>query len=414
MPRPLRHLLTAATVAIVLVPSGSGHGPANPGEDRRAVVAVFAAASYAPGTTARLRIWSPERRLDVQLFRAGLGPSRTRRDDELLGRALGPARRCTVRNGSVEIAIGSWPSGLYFARLTAPDGRVGFAPFVVRPRVPGQARVAVVLPTYTWQAYNFRDVDGDGVGDTWYADRRLHVVALRRPFLDRGVPPHYRGYDAGFAHWLASSGRAADVLADEDLDRVASGERLADRYDLIVFAGHEEYVTDHIYDLVERYRDLGGNLLFVSANNFFARVERVGDRLVGPTRWRDLGRPEARLIGVQYVDWNQDRWPNRDYRVVGAHRASWLFRGTGLANGSSFGRFGIEIDARTADSPRSTVVLARIGGIFGSGKSAEMTYYETPRGSKVLAAGTINFGGAAWFPVVARLLDNAWARLARP
>ena len=43
-----------------------------------------------------------------------------------------------------------------------------------------------------------------------------------------------------------------------------------------------------------------------------------------------------------------------------------------------------------------------------------MTYYETARGSKVLAAGTINFGGAAWFPVVARLLDNAWARLARP
>jgi len=38
MRRTRRHLLTAATVAIVLVPTGGGHGPANAGEDRRAVV----------------------------------------------------------------------------------------------------------------------------------------------------------------------------------------------------------------------------------------------------------------------------------------------------------------------------------------------------------------------------------------
>ena len=52
---------------------------------------------------------------------------------------------------------------------TAADGRVGFAPFVVRPRSLGEHRVAVVLPTLTWQAYNLRDDDGDGKGDSWYA-----------------------------------------------------------------------------------------------------------------------------------------------------------------------------------------------------------------------------------------------------
>ena len=35
-------------------------------------------------------------------------------------------------------------------------------------------------------------------------------------------------------------------------------------------------MTKRLYDLVQQYRDLGGNLLFLSANNFFRRVDRVG------------------------------------------------------------------------------------------------------------------------------------------
>jgi hypothetical protein len=169
-----------------------------------------------------------------------------------------------------------------------------------------------------------------------------------------------------------------------------------------------------MFDVVERYRDLGGNLAFLSANNFFYRVERRGPMLHGRTRWRDVGRPESRLVGSQYVDWFQDAFPNRPYRVVGASRAPWLFAGTALHDGSRFGSFGIEIDARTLASPRGTRVLARIPDIFGPGKSAEMTYYETPAGAKVFAAGVLNFGGAAWYPEVSRMVANVWARLSRP
>jgi hypothetical protein len=71
---------------------------------------------------------------------------------------------------TITIRIPNVPSGLYYAELTGPDGRVGYAPFVVRPAVLGAtSRVLVVLPTNTWQAYNFQDVDGNGYGDTWYA-----------------------------------------------------------------------------------------------------------------------------------------------------------------------------------------------------------------------------------------------------
>ena len=48
-------------------------------------------------------------------------------------------------------------------------------------------------------------------------------------------------------------------------------------------------MTTHEYDVVTRYRDLGGNLMFLSANNFFWKVDKQGagaaqDRAVAPDR----------------------------------------------------------------------------------------------------------------------------------
>jgi hypothetical protein len=214
--------------------------------------------------------------------------------------------------------------------------------------------------------------------------------------------------------WLVLHGKQADFLSDDDLDAVARGDRLARAYDLVVFSGHHEYVTTHEYDVVGRYRDLGGNLAFLSADNFFYRVVRHGDRIFREGRWRDLGRPEAGLVGSQYVDWNHDTYKNKPYTVVGARRAPWLFRGTGFADGDSFGVYGIEIDARTDASPRGTQVLCRIPDAFGPGKSAEMTYYETSRGAKVFAAGVMNFGGSALWPGVSEMVANIWTELSRP
>ena len=104
----------------------------------------------------------------------------------------------------------------------AADGRVGFAPFVVRPRRLGEHRVAVVLPTLTWQAYNLRDDDGDGKGDTWYADWKHKTVRLGRPFLNRGVPYHFRRYDLPFLHWLIANGPARRRTSPSPTSRHAS------------------------------------------------------------------------------------------------------------------------------------------------------------------------------------------------
>ena len=58
------------------------------------------------------------------------------------------------------------------------------------------------MPTNTWQAYNFRDADGNGWGDTWYAKGAQSTAALGRMFIRRGVPPQWRKYDVGFLRWL--------------------------------------------------------------------------------------------------------------------------------------------------------------------------------------------------------------------
>ena len=301
---------------------------------------------------------------------------------------------------------GAWPSGLYFLRVLAADGRVGYAPIVLRPRRLGEHRVAVVLSTNTWQAENLADENGDGWGDSWNVSGAIRRVDLRRPYLGPGLPQRFRRRDLAFFSWLERTHKEADYLADDDLARVQSGDVLRRAYDLVVFPGHEQYVTEHAYDVIRRFRDLGGRLMFLSAQNFFQKVRREGPFLRRGPLWRRLGRPEAGLVGVQYGASGRKQKP---YLVQGAGGEPWVFAGTGLANGSAFGRFGIAIDARAPSSPSGTTVLARIPRAIGN-RDAEMTLYRTSAGARVFAAGTIDFAASLGLPAVSQLVDNVWAR----
>jgi hypothetical protein len=412
-------LVVAGIATMVLVTSARGPGEPTP-EGRAptptellpAVEGAFALESYAPGETARLVISNRARGITLQILRSGPERRLTRSNVTMNGVPVS-ARVAIGSSGgrrTVRVTIGDWSSGLYFARLVAADGRLGFAPFVVRPRRLGQHRVAVILPTLTWQAYNVRDDDGDGRGDSWYAHWQNKTVRLGRPFLSRGVPYNFRRYDLPFLQWLAWTGRDVDVLAQSDVEAASPG-RLAAAYDLIVFPGHHEYVTTREYDAIEGYRDLGGSLMFLSANNFFWQVLRQGNTITKTRLWRDLGRPEAALIGVQYRV--NGTTPRRPWIVRRAPAISWVFAGTGLKRGSPFGRGGVEIDQVAATSPRGTQVLAEIPNLFGAGLTAQMTYYETEHGAKVFAAGAFYLIRLIHLdPMIARLVENLWARLA--
>ena len=160
------------------------------------------------------------------------------------GRAGERERRFAVlRNGStIAIEIGDWPSGLYFARLTAP-GRVGFAPFVVRAaaarRAPRRGRppdphlAGLQLPRRRRRRarrHLVRDAGPPAV------PARPAVPEPRRPAALPQVRPALPALAAPDRppRRRALAGRARRA-------RPATGSQRA--YDLIVFPGHHEYVT---------------------------------------------------------------------------------------------------------------------------------------------------------------------------
>ena len=385
------------------------------------LLAGFAERSFAPGQVAVLRITGgAARRATLQLFLAGaVGTGQAKLagwDKSTFGEAVTaprPVQRPAAGTPwNVPIRLGtSWPSGDYVARLSW-RGHSAYAPFILRAPRLGTAPVLVIEPTNTWHAYDVVD------GDSWYLNPSVHNVDLTHPFSDHdvrggvvptGLPEQFWRLDVGFLRWYWPSGYRADFFSDDDLEHISSVQQLL-RYRLIVFAGHEEYVTSHVYDLITRYRNAGGNLAFLSANNFFYRVEVHGNTMVGRTRWRDLGRPEAALVGAQYIGWNQARWPNHPYRVVDSLAAPWLFQGTGFHDGTSFGNYGIEIDEPNTVSPAGTNVLAEIADEFGPGKPADMTIYRMGRAT-VFDAGVFNFGASAHWAHISTMVSNLWSHL---
>jgi hypothetical protein len=408
-------VIAAASLVFGMV-LGSGRAGTSP------LLAGFGARSYAPGQVAVLAVTGGDtNRATLQIFQAGASgtPGRAAApgwDRHTFGKPVTTPqqvlRPAGNRSWSVRVPLGSdWPSGDYVARL-AWGGHTDYAPFVLRPRRLGVSPVLVVEPTNTWHAYDVVD------GDSWYLDSSVHVIDLTHPFassrvtgarVPAGLPQQFSRYDLGFLRWYWHSGYRADFISDDDLERIASAHQLS-CYRLIVFAGHEEYVTSHTFNVVTGYRDAGGNLAFLSANNFFYKVSVSGNTMTGRTPWRRLGRPEAALVGAQYAGWDEGKYPNRPYRITDTAAAPWLFAGTGLHDGSRVGNYGIEVDEPNAASPPHTHVLAEIPNELGPGKPAQMTIYTRGR-STVFDAGTINFGASAHWPALSRFFSNLWSHL---
>ena len=105
--------------------------------------------------------------------------------------------------------------------------------------------------------------------------RRGHFTArLYRPFLNRGVPPHFRSYDLYFLHWLSRTGKQVDILSQAELDAIrdpaiaAQGLRRA-------HLPRSSRIRDRAASTT-RSRDSAteaGSLVFLSANNFFWRID---------------------------------------------------------------------------------------------------------------------------------------------
>ena len=330
-------------------------------------------------------------------------------------------RDCTgqiVSTGTdgLEVPIGLDP-GLYHAIATDPSGDRFSAPVVVRSLWPvdkPKSRTALVVwPYLTWRAYSAYDADLNGIPDSWYQFWRQRRVSLKGPLLRDGVEDDHKAA-VGFSRWLCARPVRTQQITDVELGRLPLSTLR--KYNAIVFPGHSEYYEPDTYDLLKRYRDGGGNLVFLQANPFYrqVRVDPARNAVVMTDYDAREGRSDFALTGVGYDGCCFPKARAEPYVAATGRdyaRVRWLFRGTGIGPGQAFGVANSESDRVDPGlSPRDHVIAGQaiMRGKFGVIHAA-MTWSHAGRG-QVFATGNYTFlrmGRGLTY----KLLDNVWARL---
>lgn len=324
----------------------------------------------------------------------------------------------------VDIAIAADAApGVYIANLTeaddangldaiAPptdsaDARTAKALFVVRGTGTGR-RILFKISLFTYHAYNLTDgvtatsdaTAGDSLyGSLWSVRTNLHrpgggtggdvFDAFNDPVLTNDAAPPsprqtFAHCEAPFVRWLESNGYAelVDYCTDLDLEEDAS---ILSPYALLVSVGHDEYWTANMRAALMAFRDAGGNLALFSGNVAFRpptfdpasfSIARVGAPTDAKGSWRAVvpPAPENVLTGVSYAKaggWWANGRPAVGYTV--ADPSHWVFAGTGLALGQTFGAddflVGYECDGCVFADDGS-------GRLFATGEDSSPTSFE--------------------------------------
>jgi hypothetical protein len=371
--------------------------------------------SVRPGETLALHVSTDRPRFRVELYRQGAALERIAE--------LGPFDGVDVPDGPPDEDWGwpgyslpvpsDWRTGAYVAMLVevdadgterAPDratthGTSAKALFVVRSARPGvDASILYKVSTNTFHAYNATGYGSLYAEAVWSRQRPRpgFKVTLRRPGggaggdvepgdpVDAHAPDSRRQtfahWDAPFVAWLEGSGYRLDYCTDLDLH---DDPDLLAPYALLLSTGHDEYWSGKMRDHVDRFVEAGGNVAYFSGNIAGWRIHVVDDgtaivcaKVKPPAGehetwerddWHDLGDPENRTTAVSIAGaggwWNGPRDP-LGYTVQ--HAAHWVYDGTGLGEGETFGErddhplLGYEVDG--AEFRRRHGVAVPTGG----------------------------------------------------
>jgi hypothetical protein len=345
----------------------------------------------------------------------------------------------------------SWPSGLYTAHFEPGVPGQDRALFVVRSADPGAAaRILVSIPFPTFHAYV---LSGESGASPYWNEQpdRARRVSLHRP---RANGPKW---EKPILQWLANSGYAIDYCSGFDLH---DGLDLFSAYQLLVCIGHDEYWTAQMRDMAEHFLAEGGNVAFLTGNTcwwqfrleddgrtFVCYRDATEDPLTGidnahvTVEWSSapVNRPENALTGTSFRR-GAGCWSNTavmaDVAWTVTFADHWVFEGTGLVDGDTFGRgtVGYETDAvEVAEdngvaritgrdgAPPSFVVLGRADlsdwRRWGQGGAATMGVFRGIGGGTVFNAATTGWGnglGIAADPIVDRITRNVLTKLSSP
>jgi len=332
----------------------------------------------------------------------------------------------------------TWTTGVYLAQITNQNGWIGEILFVVRD----DNRVANFLyqvPVLTYAAYNnyprgasngksIYDADSSGA-NTIVGSPRAVKVSLDRP--QRHQFGSWLGTDWTEIHlvaWLEKMGYDINYTTDLDIHAAAPG--YLEKYKGIIYGGHTEYWTKAMYDKTEFARSAGTNLAFFGANavHWQVRMENSGkgtanrvlacykdelnttqfdpitDPLLKTMKWRDLGRAEQTLIGVQHDinGWNLNT-TNQPPLIIN-NSSNWVYADTNFTDGTAVPYLiGYEIDnlnsayaAPTSMSQTSQTILGNSPYVNhgGAAYTSQASIYQAPSGAWVFGSGTMSWSWA--------------------
>jgi hypothetical protein len=318
----------------------------------------------------------------------------------------------------------NWASGIYLAHLIVSSTYESYIIFVLRD----DSRKATFLyqqPVTTYQAYNnwggasyYDSGETDANGNTIPAVK----VSFDRPYAGDGWGeydslPSIPFYESHFVRWLEMMGY--DVTYSTNLDTHTNGAALLN-YQAFLDGGHDEYWSMEMYNAMQAARDAGVNLAFLCANNGYwqirmensssgtpnrvqvcykdAQTDPVTDPALKTIQWRDLGRPEQQLDGIQFGQ-NND-WPDNANFVV-TNSSNWVFNGSSLVNGSSIPKIvGQEVDHEDSSvlipANLTYSILSRSPFLdhYGATQDSNSSIYQAPSGAYVFSTGTHSWSWA--------------------
>jgi len=385
---------------------------------RTPVEGYASATSTSPGTPLGLYVSTSAPTFTAQVFRMGYyGGAQGRlvwtspvEPGHLQRAALVDAATHMARapwSVSLSVPVGpTWLPGAYLVKLSAAGGDQSYVPFTIDDP-SAHAHMLILDAVANWQAYNSwggcslyecfdhgKRVPGRAVAvsfDRPYARTFLHGSA---DFLDHELPlialVESKGYDVNYA-----------TSIDLDLH-----PELARSTNAVLSLGHDEYYSSKMRTALVSARDAGVNLAFFGANAVYRHIRLESDgaspdrvevnyrnlpdpiRFTDPaevtTEWRNQRKPEAALVGIQYL------CANIKADEVVADAGNWIWAGAGVTDGEVLPKLvGTEADGLSPYSPKNLNLLAASPVKCHGGELGRISYYSAPSGAGVFASGTI-------------------------
>ncbi|SJM94461.1 cadherin-like domain-containing protein [Crenothrix polyspora] len=334
---------------------------------------------------------------------------------------------CNWSNSYTLNVPSTWTTGVYLAQLTSATGWKSEILFVVKDD-SRPADFLYEVPVLTYLAYNNYP---DGTGKSLYDSNSAGNAKAVKVSLDSPQDHQFGtwlGSDWTEIHlvaWLEKMGYNINYTTDLDVHTAAANLKA---YKGVIIGGHSEYWTKAMYDNTEQARDAGVNLAFFGANAAHWQVRMENSSSGIPNRvltcykdengssndpvkdatqtkkWRDLGRAEQTLIGVQHdIDgWNLGLSNQHALKLQETNH--WAYNGSGLSDGNLIPYLvGYEIDNFNPSYPKPPLLTPTSQTFIAESPyynhsnalyKSQASLYQAPSGAWVFGSGTMSWSWA--------------------